>query len=187
MAGAIPLGCLSMTNDWRAGVRSPDRLAAVERSGLAGLLPEDAFDRLIELAVELIGVPRGVIALVDSERTTAMSSVGFPEGLALFAPIDQSFCRFVVSSGRPFVVEDANNDPRTIGDPAIQAFGAVSWAGYPIEDGDGVVLGTLCVMDSGPHEWTATDLQVLATLARAASTEIALRKARADLRATRPS
>ena len=169
-----------MMDDWELGVRNPGRLAAVMESGLIGMGPEDAFDRLIELAVELIGVPRGVIALVDSERTTAMSSVGFPEGLELYAPIELSFCRFVVSSGRPFIVEDAHHDPRTIGDPAIEAFTAVSWAGYPIEDADGVILGTFCVMDSRPHSWNARDLQVLATLAKATSTEIALRRLQAD-------
>jgi GAF domain-containing protein len=152
---------------------------------LTGISPEDEFDRLIELAVELVGVPRGVISLVDSERTTAMSSVGFPEGIALFAPIELSFCRFVVSSGRPFIVEDAHNDPRTVGDPTIDAFAAVSWAGYPIEDADGAVLGAFCVMDSCPHRWTPRDLHVLATLAQAASTEIALRRSQAELRVAR--
>jgi GAF domain-containing protein len=166
-------------------VRDPQRLAAVNRSGLIGIVPEDEFDRLIELAVSLIGVPRGVISLVDSARTTAMSSVGFPEGLALFAPIEVSFCRLVVSSGCPFIVEDAPNDPRTVGDAAIEAFSAVSWAGYPIEDADGAVLGAFCVMDSCPHGWTANDVQVLATLAKAASTEIALRRSQAELRAAR--
>jgi GAF domain-containing protein len=170
-----------MNTDWESGVRSPARLAAVARSGLVGMTPEDEFDRLIELAVKLMRVPCGVIAIVDSERTTAMSSVGFPEGLELYLPIEMSFCRFVVSTGRPLIVEDANHDPRTIGDPAIEAFNAVSWAGYPITDADGLVLGTFCVMDSKPHEWTETDLQVLATLAKSASTEIALRRSQADL------
>jgi GAF domain-containing protein len=174
-----------MNREWEPAIRDPVRLAAVVRSGLIGLAREDSFDRLIELAVELTGVPRGVIALVDAGRTTAMSSAGFPEGLPLYAPIELSFCRFVVSSGRPFVVDDAHHDTRTIGDAAIDAFSAVSWAGYPIEDADGVVLGTFCVMDARPHEWTARDLLVLATLARAASTEIALRRAQADLRALR--
>jgi GAF domain-containing protein len=174
-----------MTLEWELQVCAPERLAAVDRSGLVGIGPEDPFDRLIELAVELIGVPCGVIALVDSEHTTAMSAVGYPEGLALFAPVDRSFCRYVVGSGRPFVVADANTDPRTTGDPAIVAFSAVAWAGYPILDGEGATLGTFCVMDSEPHDWTATDLHVLATLAMAASTEIALRSARAELRLLR--
>jgi GAF domain-containing protein len=152
---------------------------------LVGVGPEDEFDRLIELAVALIDVPRGLIALVDSERTTALSSVGFPEGLSLSAPVELSFCRLVVSSGRPLVVEDARLDSRTAGDPAIELFTAVSVASYPIHDGDGVVLGTVCVMDSKSHEWTATDLQLLATLAKAASTEIAFRRSQADLREAR--
>jgi sigma-B regulation protein RsbU (phosphoserine phosphatase) len=175
-----------MTVDWESGVRDPLRLAAVNRSGMVGIGPEDEFDRLIELAVALIDVSRGLIALVDSERTTAMSAVGFPEGLTLSAPVELSFCRFVVSSGRPLVVEDARLDSRTAGDPAIELFAAVSVASYPIHDEDGLVLGTFCVMDAKPHEWTVTDLQVLATLAKAASTEIAFRRSQADLRAARP-
>jgi GAF domain-containing protein len=166
---------------WEPAVRSSTRLDAVTRSGLVDIGPTDPFDGLIELAVEVTGVPRGVVALVDGTHTRRMSWVGFPESSPTSAPVEASFCRFVVGSGRPFVVDDARVDPRTIGDPAITAFGAVSWAGYPIEDEDGVVLGTFCLMDAEAHTWSATDLLVLATLARAASTEIALRATRARL------
>jgi GAF domain-containing protein len=161
---------------WETAVNDPARLTALRRSGLVGTGPEDAFDRLIELAAELVGLPRGCITLVDSERTTAKASVGFPEGSQLYAPIEQSFCRYVVSTRQPLIVNDARSDPRTMGDPAIVAFAAVAWAGYPIEDSDGAVLGTFCLMDSSPHDWTPQDILVLATLARAASSEIALRR-----------
>jgi hypothetical protein len=40
-------------------------------------------------------------------------------------------------------------------------------------------------MDSKPHEGTATDLQVLATLVMATSTETALRRAQAELETRR--
>ncbi len=170
-----------MTIAWETAVRNPGRLRALEQSGLVDSGPEDAFDRLIELAAELTGVPRGCITLVDGEQTIAKSAVGFPAAAILAAPIELSFCRFVVSTGRPLIVDDAHSDPRTKGDPAIEAFAAVTWAGYPIENTDGVVLGTFCLMDSAPHEWTASDLLVVATLAKAASSEIALRRTRADL------
>ena len=171
--------------DWEPAVRDPLRLAAVARSGLVGIGPEDAFDRYIELATELTGAPRGCIALVDAVTTTAFSSAGFPEGAALYAPIEHSFCRFVVGAGRPFVVHDARNDDRTRGDPAIDLFGAAAWAGYFIQDGEGTVLGTFCVMDADPHEWSPHDLHLLAALAKAVSTEIALRSARSELAAVR--
>lgn len=167
-----------MNTDWEIQLQEADRLAAVDRSGLVGLSGDDAFDRLLELAIAVTGAPRGVIALVDAERTTAFSAVGFPEGLPLFALIDYSFCRYVVGYGRPFLVEDANNDPRTIGDPAIEAFAAVAWIGFPVEDAHGNVLGNFCLMDAAPREWTPLDVQTVATLAQAASAEIALREAR---------
>ncbi len=174
-----------MSDNWERSVQNADRLAAVERSGLIGLCGDDAFDRLIELAIAVTRAPRGVIALVDAEHTTAISAFGFPEGQPLFAPIDFSFCRFVVGHGRPFLVEDALNDPRTIGDPAIDAFAAVAWIGFPVEDSHGNVLGNFCLMDAEAREWTPIDIQTVATLAQAASTEIALREERAEAKATR--
>jgi GAF domain-containing protein len=165
-----------MNITWESGVRSVERLEALKDSGLADLGREDDFDRLIELAIEVTGAPRGCITFVNAERTTAFSAFGFPEGLDLAAPIEQSFCRFVVGTGQPFIVEDANDDPRTIGDPAIAAFGATAWIGYPIEDADGIVLGTFCLMDAEPREWNRTDIMAVATLARAVSTAIALRR-----------
>jgi GAF domain-containing protein len=174
-----------MTSEQESNVHDVGRLSAVDRSGLVGLSPDDAFDRLIELASELTGVPRGCITLVDSKHSTAMSSIGFPEGPPLVAPVEHSFCRYVVNSGRPLIVDDARHDPRTTGDPAIAAFDAIAWIGYAIEDADGAILGTFCLMDSNPHEWTPKDIQLVATLAKAASTEIALRRALADTAAAR--
>jgi sigma-B regulation protein RsbU (phosphoserine phosphatase) len=172
-----------VTIAWETAVGDGTRLAALRSSGLIGTGPEDAFDRLIELAAELIGLPRGCITLVDAEHTTAKSAVGFPEGQPLFAPVDQSFCRFVVGSGRPLIVDDARRDPRTRDDPAIALYDAATWGGYPIGNADGVTLGTFCLMDSKPHAWTTRDVHILATLAKAASSEIALRAARAEVEA----
>ena len=171
----------AMTIEWESAVRDVGRLAALERSTLAEIDHEDPFDRLLELAITVTGAPRGVITYVNAERTTAVSSFGFPEGLDLHAPIAYSFCRFVVATRQPFIVEDAHHDPRTIGDPAIDAFAAVSWIGYAIEDDDGFILGTFCLMDAEPRQWSPTDILAVATLASAATSELALRKVRAEV------
>ena len=52
-----------------------------------------------------------------------------------------------------------------------------AWIGYPIEDADGIILGTFCLMDADPREWNHRDILAVATLARAVSTAIALRRA----------
>jgi len=170
-----------MTVQWESAVRDAARLAALERSALATYDRDDEFDRLLELAIAVTAAPRGVITFVNGRRTTAISGVGFPEGLALTAPIEHSFCRFVVATRQPFVVEDAHRDVRTVGDPAIDAFAAVSWIGYAVEDPDGFVLGTFCLMDAVPREWSPLDILTVATLARAASSEVALRMARSEV------
>lgn len=170
-----------VSEQWEVNVRDLDRIAAVNRSGLIGLSHDDAFDRLLELAIAVTGASRGVIALVDADHTSAISAYGFAEGSPLFAPVARSFCRFVVGYRQPFLVEDAPNDPRTLGDPAIRDFAAIAWIGFPVEDSQGNVLGNFCLMDPEPREWTSLDIQTVATLAKAAGTEVALRQDRAEL------
>ncbi len=170
-----------MTPDdwWRDGVGAPERVAALERSGLLETGPEDAFDRLTELAAAVTGATRACITLVDAEHYAYKSTVGVADGAPQIGPIAESFCRYVVGSSKPFVVDDARNDPRTDDNPAIEISGVAAWAGYPIEDDAGWVLGTFCLIGTEPYAWTDTDLHVLAALAGAASSEISLRRARA--------
>jgi phosphoserine phosphatase RsbU/P len=163
---------------WLDGVCEPRRVEALGRSGLVGTGPDDAFDRLTELAAAVTGATRACITLVDQHSYIYKSAVGVPEGAPQMGPIEESFCRYVVGSSRPFVVEDARNDPRSSDNPAIEINGVAAWAGYPIEDADGWVLGTFCLIATEPYVWTDTDLHVLATLAGAASSEIELRHAR---------
>lgn len=170
---------------WAAGITDPERLAAVERSALVDSAPEDAFDRLTELAALVTRTRRACITIVDGERYRYKSTIGVPEGADQPGPVEESFCRYVVGSGQPFYVDDAAVDPRTFDHPAIEALGIAAWAGYPIEDEDGWVLGTFCLIDDKPRDWTDEDLHVLATLARVASSEIALRNARAVIAAAR--
>jgi sigma-B regulation protein RsbU (phosphoserine phosphatase) len=170
---------------WEDGVGDTQRIAAVERSGLFGTDPEDAFDRLTELAALLTGAPRACITLVDADSYIYKSATGVPADAARFGRIEDSFCRYVVGSGRPLVVVDSLKDERTRDNPAIELSSVGSWAGYPIEDSDGAVLGTFCIVDTEPHEWTDTDLYVLATLTKAASSEFALYRARAVIASAR--
>ena len=173
-------------NDWwRAGVGEPERVAALTRSRLFETDPEDAFDRLTELAVAVTGATRACMTFVDANEFAYKSTVGIPEGAPMSGPIGESFCCYVVGSSKPFVVDDARADPRTCDNPAIEMHGVEAWAGYPVEDDDGWVLGTFCLISTEPYAWTDTDLHVLATLARVASSEIALRHARSVINSAR--
>ncbi|MFV2103542.1 PP2C family protein-serine/threonine phosphatase [Micromonospora sp. LOL_024] len=61
--------------------------------------------------------------------------------------------------------------------PSIELMGVVAWAGFPLRSPTGQTLGTFCAVDTVPPQWSQQDIEVLRTLAYAASGEIALRDA----------
>lgn len=160
-----------------ASVHDPARLAAVERSGLVDSEAEEPFDRLATMAALLLDSPMAFVTVVDHRRSWYKSAIGLPPGACRSRPVEESFCQYVVGNGEPLLVDDARADPRTCANPAIESMGVAAWAGYPVHAPSGEVLGTLCVVDTSPHTWSARDSQVLEALSRAASSEIGLRSA----------
>ena len=156
----------------------PARLGAVRATGLLDTGPEEAFDRLARLAAVVLGAPRAFVTIVDERRSFWKACIGVDLELeGRENPVEQSFCQYVIGSREPLVVGDARTDPRTRDNPSVELMGIVAWAGYPVHSDDGHILGTFCVCDTRPREWSPRDLMVLDTLASAASGEVALRVA----------
>jgi GAF domain-containing protein len=171
--------------DWSAEVRDPERLRALDRSGLVDIETGEAFDRLVELAAEVVGVRRACITVVGAEHLSRVSAVGVPEATSAPAAVELLLCRSVVGGKRPIIVDDVRIDPRTAGEDRTDEPGPGAWAGYPLEDEDGMVLGTFSLADSGPRAWSERDIHVLATLAGAASSEVAHLRCHAEAVAAR--
>ncbi len=163
----------------------PNRLAAVGASGLVDTASEEAFDRLARLAVALLEVPLAFVTVVDDRRSWYKSCIGLPATADRSGPVEESFCQCVIGADEALIVDDAAADPRTRDNRAIKTMGVAAWAGFPVRATTGEVLGTMCVVDTVPHHWSERDIQVLDTLAAAASGEIALRVALADERSAR--
>lgn len=169
--------------DHRPGrLYAPQRLAAVRRTGLLDTGPEEPFDRLARLAATLLGTPYAFVTVVDDRRSFWKSCIGVDAtDLAdRQNTVEESFCRYVIVSGDRLIVTDARHDPRTHDNPSIESMGVAAWAGFPIRTPDGEILGTFCVADTLPRDFTPHDLQVLETLSHAVAGEIALRGALDD-------
>jgi sigma-B regulation protein RsbU (phosphoserine phosphatase) len=158
-------------------VFDPARLAAVRATRLLDTGPEEPFDRLARLAASVLETPFAFVTIVDDRRSFWKSCIGVSstdladrENL-----VEESFCQYVVGSRRPLIVTDAANDPRTRNNPSVESMGVRAWAGFPLQTERGEVLGTFCVVDTEPRQWSEHDLSVLETLAHAAAGEIALR------------
>lgn len=165
-------------------VLDPARLAAVRATGLLDTGPEEAFDDLASLAATVTGAGRAFVTLVDDRRSFWKSCVGVAaESLQdRQRPVEESFCQLLIGSGERLVVSDAANDSRTRDHPSVRPMKIGAWAGYPIHAPTGHVLGSFCVIDDNPRDWTAAELGALATLARSVTNEIGLRGALDDSR-----
>ncbi|WP_181784708.1 GAF domain-containing protein, partial [Pseudonocardia pini] len=159
----------------------PARLRAVERTGL-GPAPDPELDHLAAWVRRALGVPVSLVSLVQADRQVwpGRSGLAEPWATARSSPLSHSFCGHVVESGSPLAVTDARTEPLLRDSAAIPVLGMVAYAGVPVTDAAGQVLGTLCAIDTAPRRWTEDELQTLGDIARACSTELRLRLLRHD-------
>ncbi len=152
-------------------------IATVRASGLIGGIANPVLDRLSGLAARLLGAPVALVSLVDDQRQhfPGMSGLGGWAGAQRGTPLSHSFCRRVAASGAPLIIDDALSHPTLSAEPAVTDLGIVAYLGVPLTTPGGETLGAFCVIDHEPRQWTETDRTILADLAIAACSEIALR------------
>jgi serine phosphatase RsbU (regulator of sigma subunit) len=140
-----------------------ERLAALERAGLLGSELRQTLAELTRLATRVIGVPVALVSLVTDDRQVFVGAHGLPEPWASRGQtgLSHSFCRLVIEDDAPLVIEDARDDPRTADNLAIDDIGVIAYAGTPLRDPQGRVLGSVCAIDDRPHRWTDDELALL--------------------------
>ncbi len=148
------------------------RLRALSTLCILDTLPEERFDRITRLAARAFDVPIALVSLVDRDRQWFKSRQGLP---ACETSRSISFCGHAILQQGPLVVRDALHDPRfldnplVVGDPHIRFY-----AGQPIHGPDGSRLGTLCIIERQPREFSAEDAALLADLAGMVERELSL-------------
>jgi GAF domain-containing protein len=148
-------------------VTDPARIAAAER-----LLPLDAprvrvLNRLVRLAAGLAQAPIAMLTIVEGDRQVFAAQTGLPEDLAIAGstPLDYSICQHAVSRRRPLIIGDASTNPLLWDHPAVVHLGVAAYAGIPLVMSTGHAVGTLCVVDVVPRDWSDDHLAQLALLA----------------------
>jgi GAF domain-containing protein len=157
----------------------PARLRSVSRLGL-GSRPDPAFDRIAVLVERLVDAPVALVTVLAADRQHLPGQVGLPEPFASRREMGlrHSFSQHVVEANETLVVPDVRDDPRMRDNLSIRDLGAIAYAGVPLTDSDGLVLGTLAVMDVEPRKWTPSEIALLNELGEVCSSELRLRIAR---------
>jgi PAS domain S-box-containing protein len=150
------------------------RLAALFRTGLLETA-EAPLHRLARLASQVLGAPIAAISLTDRDGYEIRSSVGLDNAEAA-APLLRACCRQIGVTGEPLLIEDVRLDD-ALDIRLAAATELVAYAGVPLWTADGHLLGSFCVGDDQPREWTAEQVEILDGLARSVVSEIELRHA----------
>lgn len=165
--------------------RLPDneitRLALLHSLEILDTSSEEVFDRVTRIAARIFDVPVALISLIDRDRQWFKSKVGLS---ATQTPRDVAFCAHAILRDEVMVVPDAHADATFASNPLVTGAPFVRfYAGAPLTIDDDRAIGTLCVIDHRPREFTAADQSVLNDLAEIVRRELRQRHATLAMRA----
>ncbi len=151
-------------------VDEPARLVALRALNLLDTPTEERFERITRTAIRTFDVPIALVSLVDADRQWFKSC----QGLALSETLRSiSFCGHAILQDQVLIIRDAWLDPRfsdnplVTGDPHIRFY-----AGQPLTASDGSRIGTLCLLDRRPRDFSVEDCHALRDLAYWAEREL---------------
>jgi GAF domain-containing protein len=132
--------------------------------------PEERFDKISRMAQRVFNVPFAGISFVEGDRQWFKSKQGLP---LQDTTREQSFCGHAINGVEALVIEDAVLDPRfaqnalVLEEPHIRFY-----AGHPVKGAGGHNVGTLCIMDKLPREFTDDDRETLRDLGELVEKEL---------------
>lgn len=131
---------------------------------------EERFDRFTRLAAEWFGVPVALVTLVDANRQWFKSSCWWD---LTDTDRDVSFCGHAILEQEILVIPDAREDPRFEANPLVTDAPHIRfYAGAVLRSGAGHALGTLCLIDYQPREFSPRERALLLTLASILNDEL---------------
>ena len=123
------------------------------------------------MARRLFDVPIALVSLVDKDRQWFKSRIGLPVSET---PRDISFCGHSILGEEVFIIPDASSDERFQDNPlVIDKPNIRFYAGCPLRALNGTQMGTLCIIDDKPRDFSEADLSALTDLAAMAEQELA--------------
>jgi GAF domain-containing protein len=134
-----------------------DRLADLSALNILDTPREPRFDRITDLAADVFEVPMVFVTLVDSDRQWFKSTCGLSHLDS--TPRDVGFCAHAILEPEAMVIPNAAEDPRFADNPFVTGdFHLRFYAGVPLRGPQGKAIGALCLVDTQPHEFSATQL-----------------------------
>lgn len=140
-----------------------ERLAALDSYQILHTSYEEKYDALVRMAADVADAPVSLITLLTEDRQWFKAAVGTDlTGTARAI----SFCTVAIEQPNIMIVNDATADPRFSNNPLVTEPPHIRfYAGVPLRTPSGLPLGTLCVLDQQPRDFTSEQQSILESLA----------------------
>jgi PAS domain S-box-containing protein len=140
------------------------RLKVVKQFEKLNLEYNKELKHTVAFAAKLCSSPVAMITLLDEETQW----IKVKKGITIEqVPGKVSFCRQAVKHNHLFVINDTHQDERFCGHPSVTGGPKTRfYAAAPLTTSEGHRVGTLCVMDSKPHELSDQQKLILKILAK---------------------
>ena len=146
------------------------RLAGLDRLGSLDTPPAERFERLSSSARQYYGVKTALFSIVDEDRQWFKSRQGLETAQT---PRSVAFCDYAIRQDKILLVEDATLDPRFQKNPLVTGKPHIRfYAGIPVREPSGFKIGSLCIIDDKPRQFSEVDLDVLRSLASIVEDEL---------------
>ena len=158
-----------------------ERLAALRDLRILDTSPEAHFDAVCRNATALFSVPIALISFIESDRQWFKAKCGIAaDGTSR----DVAFCTYAILNDDVLVVEDATRDQRFADNPLVTGEPGIRfYAGAPLVLRSGIRLGTLCIIDTKPRTFSASQVVQLEDFARIVVAHIELHRGRIRIEA----
>lgn len=132
--------------------------------------PDERFDRYTRLACKIFDVPIALVSLVDRERRWFKSRYGVevPSTVQGF-----SFCGLEMSGDEVLVIPDVRKDERFRDNQLLaMSLNLQFYAACPLQSPRGEHLGSLCLIDHRPRDFSPDDADKLKELGHLVEAEL---------------
>lgn len=140
-----------------------ERLRVLKEYAILDTISEKEYESITQLASYICNVPIALVSLIDQNRQWFKASVGLD---ASETCRKDSFCQYTIMNNHIFEVENAaehelfHDNPLVLGNPNIRFY-----AGAPLINKNGFVMGSLCVIDTKRNKLTEEQKNALQLLA----------------------
>ena len=150
------------------------RLKALLEYQVLGSLPESEFDSITRLASYLSKKSIATISFLDGEYQFIKSQIGFSSERS---SVEDSICQFAIKGSEILEINNTLEDDRTLGLKCVTGGAKIRfYAGVPIINPEGYVLGSLCVMDVVPGSLDEQQKEALKILADQVMTHLEVKR-----------